>query len=209
MEKSASIPGKPLFSKRGGLGFIFIITILLAADTVFGQSRNVADYDIEAAFLSNLGKFVEWPQNAFATRNAPIVIGVYGENPFHNSLDGIVHGRIIDGHRVIAQSVSLNTLQSCQVLFICPSERNSLPAIVRRLNHASVLTVTENVDPFQSGAMINFVRENNQIHFEINDVAARRAGLQISSKLLGLAARPKPISRETPKNQDLICARSP
>jgi len=209
MEKSKSIPGKPLFSKGEGFGFIFIITILLAANTALGQPRNVADYDVEAAFLSNLGKFVEWPQTVFASRNAPIVIGVYGENPFHDSLDGIVRGRIIGGHRVIAQSVSVNTLQNCQILFICPSEQNSLPAIVRKLNHASVLTVTENMDPVQSGAMINFVRKNNQIRFEINDVAARRAGLQISSKLLLLAAKPKPISRETPKNQDLFCARFP
>jgi hypothetical protein len=40
--------------------------------------------------------------------------------------------------------------------------------------------------------MINFVLENNKIRFQINDQAARDAGLKISSKLLSLALRPSP-----------------
>ena len=149
-----------------------------------------------------------WPQNVFASPDAPIVIGVYGENPFHDSLDDIIHDRTINGHQVIAQSVSINTLQNCQVLFICPSERKSLPDIIRKLNGACVLTVTENIDPFHSGVMINLVRKNNQVRFEINDAAARRVGLKISSKLLSLATKTT-LSRETPKQQALLCDRFP
>ncbi|HTR41812.1 MAG TPA: YfiR family protein, partial [Pseudomonadales bacterium] len=164
--------------------------------------------NVEAAYLSNFGKFVEWPQKVFVPDDAPIVIGIYGESPFHDSLDDIVRNRIINGHQVIARAVSLNTLQNCQVLFICPSEQKNLPAIIRKLDHACVLTVTENINPFQSGAMINFVRIENQIRFEINDAAARRAGLRLSSKLLSLATKTT-MSNKTPKQQALICERSP
>ena len=40
--------------------------------------------------------------------------------------------------------------------------------------------------------MINFVMVGNTVRFQINDAAARHAGLKISSKLLALAIR-KPI----------------
>jgi hypothetical protein len=209
MEKSEPIPGKPLFQKREGFPLIFILGLLLAAaNPVLGQLGNSGEYDIEAAFLSNFGKFVEWPQNAFASQNAPIVIGVYGESPFHDSLDDIARSRTIHGHQVVVHSVSINSVRSCQILFICTSERKGLPAIIRKLDGACILTVSENIDPFESGVMINFVRKKNQIRFEINDEAARRAGLKISSKLLSLATKTT-MSRETPKPQALLCDRSP
>lgn len=205
MEKSKSILRTPLFPKRWGL--VFSVAILLAAaKTAFGQAR---DYDVEAAFLSNFGKFVEWPQNSFASQSAPIIIGVYGDNPFHDSLKDIVRSRTINGHPVIAQTVSFNSLPYCQVLFISPSQQKNLPSIIRKLNGTCCLTVTENIDPFKSGVMINFVRKTNQIRFQINQAAARRVGLQISSKLLSLAAK-QTMSGETPKQQQaLLCDRSP
>ena len=37
--------------------------------------------------------------------------------------------------------------------------------------------------------MINFIIEDNEIHFQISDEAAKRAGLKIDPKLLSLATR--------------------
>ena len=53
-----------------------------------------------------------------------------------------------------------------------------------------MLTVGEWPQFTENGGMINFVLENNKIRFQINDQAARGAGLKISSKLLNLAVRP-------------------
>jgi YfiR/HmsC-like len=208
MKKSA-IPGKPLSPKKVGAKFVFIVSILLAAAPVVpAQGTDFGEYGIEAAFLSNFGKFVDWPQSAFQSPNAPIVIGVYGADPFRDSLVHIVQGKTIDGHLVVVQPLSFNTLQNCHVLFISPSERKNLTAIVRKLDDSTVLTVSENIDLSQSGVMINLVRKNNQIHFEINDAAAKRAGLKISSKLLSLATKIA-MTGATPKQQVLLCDRSP
>ena len=37
------------------------------------------------------------------------------------------------------------------------------------------------------GGIINMTIEENKVHFEVNQLAAERAGLKISSKLLSLA----------------------
>lgn len=190
-----------------GAKFIFVVSLVLAVAPVT-RGTDFGEYGTEAAFLSNFGKFVDWPQSAFQSPNAPIVIGVYGADPFRDSLVHIVQGKTIDGHLIIVQPLSFSTLQNCHVLFISPSERKNLPAIVRKLDGSSVLTVSENINLSQSGVMINLVRKNNQIRFEINDAAAKRVGLKISSKLLSLATKIA-MTGETPKQQVLLCDRSP
>jgi hypothetical protein len=55
------------------------------------------------------------------------------------------------------------------------------------LRGASVLTVSETPEFIGAGGMINFMLEANKIRFQINDEAAKKAGLKISSKLLSLA----------------------
>jgi len=59
---------------------------------------------------------------------------------------------------------------------------------------APVLTVTDSIDALDAKGMINFVVADNRVRFEIDDAAARRSGLVISSKLLSLAlsVRPSP-----------------
>jgi hypothetical protein len=51
------------------------------------------------------------------------------------------------------------------------------------------LTVGDTDRFVETGGMINFVKEGKKIRFEINEAAAKRAGLRVSSKLLSLASR--------------------
>jgi len=41
----------------------------------------------------------------------------------------------------------------------------------------------------ESGGMINFLIEDKKVHFDINNTAAKKAKLKISSKVLRLAKR--------------------
>ena len=53
----------------------------------------------------------------------------------------------------------------------------------------SVLFVGDAKNFLESGGMINFIKENEKVRFEINNKAAKEAGLDIRSKLLRLAKR--------------------
>jgi hypothetical protein len=50
-----------------------------------------------------------------------------------------------------------------------------------------ILTVGETDRFIAAGGMVNFTREASKIRFQINNDAAKTAGLKISSKLLSLA----------------------
>jgi hypothetical protein len=49
------------------------------------------------------------------------------------------------------------------------------------------LTVGESEGFAALGGIINLTVEGNTVHFEVNQLAAERAGLKISSKLLSMA----------------------
>ncbi|MGH7942293.1 MAG: YfiR family protein [Limisphaerales bacterium] len=180
---------------------------LFRASLALAQSSGFSEYQVKAAFLYNFGKFVEWSSNDFASTNAPLVIGIYGQDPFGNNLADVIRNRYINGHPVITREVSLEELKHCQILFIARSEQKNIKEILASLDDAGVLTVTESM-PFQSGVMITFVIENQHIRFEINNTAAEKAGLKLSSKLLILAIKTTMLHK-TDQLTAFLCARYP
>ena len=140
---------------------------------------------------------MDWPTNAFAETNSPIVIGLYGEDKFGDALTNAVAGRTISGRPIVIQPIEKNDDPGkCQVLFISDSEKNHLGEILDKIKALPVLTVGESDQFLEQGGMINFVKKEGKIRLEINLEAARRAKLEISSKLLGVADVVKGSPRE-------------
>ena len=174
---------------RFGKTLIFCLSFLLLPLMVsFAQESPPSEYQLKAAFLFNFAKFVDWPPEAFTSTNAPMVIGILGEDPFGPDLENTIHNKSIAGRAIVHKRVtSLAEARSCHILFISSSEKKRLPEIFGNLRGASVLTVSETDTFTELGGMINFVMEGKKIRFQINDDAAKSAGLKISSKLLGVA----------------------
>ena len=170
--------------------YIFFITIIIAAlficSPVFAEPPS--EYQVKSAFLYNFAKFIDWPDSAFKNDEAPIRIGILGDNPFGDLLKKTVAGKKIRGRDVIIASVSkVEAITGFNILFISSSENKRLPSIFSYLDGTSVLTIGE-IDGFANkGGIINFFKYENKIRFEINNENARKANLIISSKLLKLA----------------------
>ena len=145
------------------------------------------EYQVKAAFLFNFAKFVEWPTEAFSDPNAPLVITVFGEDPFNGSLEA-VKGKLVNNRKLTIRRVKdIQDIGKSNVLFVSPSAKKELARILEALQGQSVLTVGEDGVFTQCGGIINFVKEDNRVRFEVNVSAAERAGLKISSRLLALA----------------------
>ena len=59
------------------------------------------------------------------------------------------------------------------------------------LKDTNTLTVGETQNFMRRGGIINFIIVENRVRFEINLIAAERAGITISAKLLQLAKNVK------------------
>jgi hypothetical protein len=150
-----------------------------------GPSR---EYQLKAVFLFNFAQFVSWPPAVFADPNAPLVIGVIGDDPFGPYLDETVRGEKVGGHPlVIRRYAQAEDIKDCHILFIGPSQNNQMKEIIRGLKGRCVLTVGETDGFAREGGMVRFVTVENKIHLRINLEAARAQNLTISSRLLRLA----------------------
>jgi hypothetical protein len=162
--------------------------VVLFSLTVGTQAQSASEYQVKAAFLFNFAKFVEWPPDSFTDAAAPFEICVLGQDPFGEELRILTNQKTINGRKLEVKHVDdLQYARNCHILFIASSEKTSMKTILEGLRGASVLTVGDRKDFVGQGGMINFVLENDRVKFEVSPVAAERAGLKISSRLLSVA----------------------
>jgi hypothetical protein len=150
------------------------------------QARSI-EYQVKAVFLYNFVQFTEWPDSTFASKDAPIRIGVLGEDPFRGALEEVLRGETIRNRRVVVtHSHDLRELAQSHVLFVGKSERGRVAEVLSGLNSAPVLTVGEIEGFARRGGTINFYLEDDKVRFEINPESTRERGLRMSSQLLAL-----------------------
>jgi hypothetical protein len=153
-----------------------------------GEAGVFTEYQVKALYLLNFTKYVDWPAEAFAGADAPITIGVLGENHFGDDLKTAVEGKTVNGRAIVVQAFNKDSdWGKCHVLFISGSEKKRLGEILGKVKTLPVLTVGESDQFTQQGGIINFVKRDGKIRLEIDLNAARQAKLQISSKLLSVA----------------------
>jgi len=167
-----------------------VCRLLLASLTAAAalQERDAPEYEIKAAFLYNFVAFVEWPSTAFADKDSPLVVGVMGEDPFGQTLENTFRGKIVGGRRIaVKRSQDPKQLGDCHLVFVPGSSPERSAKTLQSLKGSSTLTVGEHAGFAAMGGCLNFFIDGKKVRFEYNPTAAKRAGLQVSSKLLRLA----------------------
>lgn len=161
------------------------IALALAVLAVPARGQAPLEYQVKAAYLYNFVKFVEWPAGALT---GPLTICTAAPNPFGGALEDIVRGELIAGHPIATRIVEA-PVPGCNVLFV--PRGAAAGDYLRGVRMSPVLTVGESKDFVAQGGIISFVLDAGMIRFEIDQEAARRAGLQVSSRLLRLARVPE------------------
>lgn len=155
-----------------------------------GAQAPPQEHEVKAAFLYKFLSFVEWPAQSFARADSPIVIGVLGADEVHASLEQAVQGRLAQNRPVQVRRLKDGERPAgLQVLFVGRAATASLPKLAPA---PGVLVVAEAEGALDQGAMINFLRSEGRVRFEVAPEAAERRGLRISSRMLAVAQHVKP-----------------
>jgi uncharacterized protein DUF4154 len=161
--------------------------LLLLVPCVFLGQR-VDEYQVKAAYVYNFAKFVEWPPQSFDSADAPLRLCVWNDSSFQADLERIVSGKKIATHLVTVLAIRKEEqVKGCHLMFVGAAQMKRTRNLLAEWKKASVLTVGESGDFLESGGIINFVLQNEQVQFDVNSKAAADAGLQISSRVLSLA----------------------
>jgi hypothetical protein len=170
----------------------FATCLLLCAFALFNglnaQAPPPTEYEVQAAYLSNFGRFVEWPARPGTNERDPFYVCVLGQDPFGPLLDAALKGETIGGAPMAARRVaSAADAANCRIVFVNSTKDSELKGILATLRNSNALTVSDTFDFTRQGGMIQFVLDGNRVRFEINLAAAQRAGLTLSSQLLKVA----------------------
>ncbi|OEU59257.1 MAG: hypothetical protein BA870_06345 [Desulfuromonadales bacterium C00003094] len=171
---------------------ILLILLLLAAGVVPSDAREPAPEDaVKAAMLYNFVQFVRWPEAVLPAVKPELVLGILGRDPLQEWLLDLAAEGSSNG---LIKTVQLGSLQELAaqkhqllVLYVGRTAQKDLPAILRALDGVPVLTVSDDELFVKQGGMMNFVRQNSRIRFDLNLDAVARGQLKISSRLYGLA----------------------
>jgi hypothetical protein len=146
----------------------------------------VSEIDVKAAFLFNFTRFVEWP-NAAAT-SAPFRLCVVADRTTTAVIQKTMEGESVNGRpSQTTVPATPEDARVCQILFVGRSETGRLAPLLAAVRDRPVLTVSDAARFTTRGGMIGFVLEDDRVRFDVNLAAAKRSGLQISSRLLRVA----------------------
>jgi YfiR/HmsC-like len=164
---------------------LLLLSSALGVDALSAESTGRED-QLKAAYLLNFVKFVQWPE---AKTDGTVVVCFLGENTVHETFAASITGKKIRERPLAArQLAALEPVDGCDVIYIATAVSTAAGAAQFLGVERPVLTVSDVVGFTRNGGIIELFVEKNRLRFKVNIDAARRAGLQVRSDLLQLAA---------------------
>jgi hypothetical protein len=167
------------------------ILLLMAWDSIgtgaVAQAARPNEYQVQAAYLYNFGKFVKWPALSPANQSGAFTICVLGQDPFGSVLESTLAGQKVDGKPVVVRRLTrAQDAAACHILSLNAAQRD-LKGTLAAIDDSSVLTVSDMQDFSKRGGMIQFVLDGDRVRFEINLESAEKSHLVFPSELLKVA----------------------
>ena len=187
---------------RHGLIGMGVAILLLATPVPFTPAMWTDAFALEtsqqtkvmALYLYNFLLFVEWPAKTIQ-ENGNLCVNILGNDALFESLKPM-NGKPVKGKKLTVKRLlkQQDIKESCQVLFIDPSNKALVPGILKRLRNQPVLTISNMTEFTDMGGMVLFNDLSNTLiegkqptRFKINLNAVEKAGLKIGSRLLRLS----------------------
>jgi hypothetical protein len=143
---------------------------------------------LQANYLYNIAKLVEWKDASM--RNGNFVIGVIGSANLYQELIKQYSTRTIGKQPIEVRKLPRSPeVERCHMLFVGRSDLALLPEIYKRLNGKPTLVVTEYTGALEDGAVVNFVKVDNLLKYEMSLSNAQKHGLVVGLTLKNLAHR--------------------
>lgn len=178
--------------RRGLLLACCLLSISLSAAVAEARSNSERVNQVKAAFILNIARFVSWPLQAGAD-STHFMLCYYREDPLGSGVELMLNKRIdgLDIKRMLIEQPQQRS--DCRLLLIPSAQlEHYISALATDDARQPVLTIADLTDQegqgvAYPGVVMNLVRREVNIGFEVNRTELARHGLTMSSDLLKLA----------------------
>jgi hypothetical protein len=166
---------------------VTIALIVVASTRSTAQDSSADEYEIRAAILLNLTKFIDWPASKLDA-HSQFVICILGSDPIGPDADLYLHGQTVAGRPVeVLHLTTVDAADTCDMLYVSVTERKNVDHVLPELMKSGVLTISERSNATSPNQVIGLPTLEDHVGIDVNLTVAQRTGLTISSKLLRLA----------------------
>lgn len=173
-----------------GLRRVILLLPLLLCSAV-QQPRDVEKDTtaiLQANYLYNIAKLVEWKDEGM--RQGNFIIGVIGGANLYQELIKQYSTRTIGKQPIEVRKLPRSTdVERCHILFVGKSELALLPDIYKQMQSRPTMVVTEYAGALEDGAVVNFVKVESLLKYELSMANAKKHGLVVGLTLKNLAHR--------------------
>jgi YfiR/HmsC-like len=143
---------------------------------------------LQANYLYNIAKLVEWKDPSMRTGN--FIIGVVGGANLYQELIKQYSTRTIGKQPIEVRKLPRTAeVDRCHMLFVGKNDLALLPEIYKRMRGKPTLLITEYSGALDDGSVVNFVKVDNLLKYELSMANATNHGLVVGLTLKNLAHR--------------------
>ncbi|MBL8398398.1 MAG: YfiR family protein [Candidatus Accumulibacter sp.] len=173
-----------------------MVLALVCSIAAAAEHRSVDEDAVKAAYVYNFAKFVDWPDELWSKSTTVRVCATGARNAFFHALTALDPRLSIRGKEIEVRTISrAHEAAHCHLLVVTGSE--SVGEWLRHARTLPVLTVGDAEGFATVGGVIGLFVERGKVKFEINQDAALRAGIKLSSRLVKLARPVKDDSKDS------------
>ncbi|MCI5057488.1 MAG: YfiR family protein [Flavobacteriales bacterium] len=140
---------------------------------------------IQAMFVYNFTKYIEWPSDY---KQGNFVIGVIGISPVLSELEKMAKTKKAVNQPIEVKRFSkVSEIEKCHMLIVSNNNAGNLSACLDKVRNYSTLVITEREGLARQGSGINFIIKDSKQKFELNKNNVTKKDLKVSKSLESLA----------------------
>lgn len=165
---------------------LLVVPLLLLSASDPREADKDTSAIVQASYIYNIAKLVEWKDPEMRSGN--FVIGVIGSANLYQELIKQYSARTIGKQPIEVRKLPRAAeVERCHMLFVGRGDLALLPEIYKLMNGKPTLVVTEYTGALDDGAVVNFVKVDNLLKYEMSLVNAQKHGLVVGLTLKNLA----------------------
>lgn len=177
-----------MFARRSAKVLLLLPLFLCATVPQQREAEKDTTAILQANYLYNIAKLVEWKDPTMRSGN--FIIGVIGGANLYQELIKQYSTRTVGKQPIEVRKLPRSVeVERCHMLFVGRADLALLPEIYKRLQGQPTMVVTEYAGALEDGSIVNFVKVDNLLKYELSLVNAKKHGLVVGLTLKNLAHR--------------------
>jgi hypothetical protein len=166
--------------------FLMLCLIWLWLSAAVGRvhAEALPEYTVKAAYLYNFALLTEWPPKESSN---VINMCLYRNHDFGATIEKLRSKNVNNRAIQVIYIAEPEEARQCHMLVISALERYPMRQLMEAITDLPILTITDNAQLAESDMMIRILTENQHMIFQVNLGLAKRANINLSSRLLRVA----------------------